>query len=158
VRLRDRHAGVFAREFKLLEEMTSATVSRRVTSAALIGGFAVIALAISLVGLYGTLSMQVEQRRREIGIRMALGASRVSILRMILNQGARILAGGLVVGLAGSLAAGYLVRHMLYGVGPADLQSISWAVALLCAAGLCACLAPAIGAIRVDPARTLRAE
>ena len=150
--------GAFARGFSNLEDVAGATVRDRLSSTTVIGGFALLGLVISLLGLYGTLSMQVQRRRREIGVRVALGASPGSILGLVVGQGTRILCGGLAIGLAASIGAGYAIRHVLYHVDALDATSILWAVGLLSAASMCACLAPALAALRVDPAAALRAE
>ncbi|CAN5658554.1 ABC transporter permease [soil metagenome] len=122
----------------------------------LLAGFGMLALFLAAVGIYGVLAYAVAQRSAEIGIRMALGSSSTAIFRMVVVQGARLLGIGLVLGVAGSLALGRLVRSMLYGVEPTDPLVISAVLALLSATALIACLLPARRAMKVDPLVAMR--
>jgi putative ABC transport system permease protein len=124
----------------------------------LIGSFAAIAVVMVLAGLYGVLSQLVGQRRREIGVRLALGATRGSILRLILRQGSLLIAVGLVAGLVASQAAGRLLRSFLYGVEPTDMVTYLAVALLLVAVGLVAGLLPAQRASHIDPMTALRCE
>lgn len=124
----------------------------------LIGSFAAMALIMVLAGLYGVLSQLVGQRRREIGVRMALGATRGSILRMILRQGAALIVTGLAVGLVASLAGGRVIRGFLFGVTPTDAWTYLAVAMVLAAVGLGAALLPARRAAKVDPIVALRYE
>ena len=120
--------------------------------------FAGLALVLSTVGLYGVLSFSALRRLREIGIRLALGAQRSDILRLVLSEGGRLLALGLALGLAGVFAAAQVLRSFLFEVSPLD-PSVSIGVSLLLiAAALTAAWWPARRAARVDPIVTLRAE
>ncbi|HEY6291279.1 MAG TPA: ABC transporter permease [Terriglobia bacterium] len=124
----------------------------------LTGSFAGVAILMVLTGLYGVLSQLVGQRRREIGVRMALGATNRSILRMILRQGSILALAGLALGLLAALAAGRLLRAFLYGVKPLDAATyVAVAVALL-ALSIAAALLPARRASRIDPMAALRSE
>jgi predicted permease len=122
----------------------------------LLAGFGALALLLAAIGLYGVLAYSVAQRRPEIGIRMALGSSAAGIFRMVVGQGARLVVLGLVLGLAGTLAVGRLVRGMLYGVEPGDPLILAGVIALLAAAALAACLLPARRAMKVDPMVAIR--
>jgi putative ABC transport system permease protein len=120
--------------------------------------FAGLALVLSTVGLYGVLSYSALRRLREIGIRLALGAQRADILRLVLGEGVRLLGLGLALGLAGVFAAAQVLRSFLFEVSPLD-PSVSLGVSvLLIAAALTAAWWPARRAARIDPIITLRAE
>jgi len=118
--------------------------------------FGGLALFLAAVGLYGVMAFSVNQRRREMGVRMALGAERVSILGLVLSRGARQLLVGMAIGLAGGAALGRPMRFVLYGVEAAD-PLVYFLIALtLGAAGLLACILPARAATRADPVETMR--
>jgi predicted permease len=124
----------------------------------LIGSFAGVAILMVMVGLYGILAQFVNQRRQEIGVRMALGASGESILALILRQGSVLIGTGLIIGLAGSLAASKLIASFLYDVQPMDIESHAGAAAALLVVGLLAALVPARRASVIEPMEALRAE
>jgi predicted permease len=123
----------------------------------LMGVFAAAALMLAVVGIYGVMSYLVMQRRREIGIRLALGAHGGDILRLVVGNGAKLIAAGILLGLAASFALQRLVASLLFGVTAADLAS-GVAVALLAGVALLACYVPALRATRVDPLNALRQE
>jgi ABC-type antimicrobial peptide transport system permease subunit len=123
---------------------------------ALLSVFGLLALGLASIGLYGILAHAVNQRKREIGLRMALGASPPSMLRLILGQGMSLVATGVVIGLAAALVVGRLLRTMLYGVGAADPVSLAGAALMLGGVALLACYLPARWATRVDPLVALR--
>lgn len=120
--------------------------------------FGALALLMSGVGLYGLTSYYVSERRREIGIRMALGADARRVVNAVLGDAFRVTVGGVAAGAAVALAVAQLLRTMLFGVTTYDAATLLVAPALLLAAALIACLAPAVRATRVDPMLTLRAE
>jgi predicted permease len=121
-------------------------------------GFAVLSLVLASVGLYGVLAYLVAQRTSEIGVRMALGARRGQVLRLVLADGMRPALVGLAFGLMGGLGAARMIRELLYGVKPMDARVFAGvAVILLCVAGM-ACAMPAWRASRLDPVKTLRME
>lgn len=123
---------------------------------ALLSVFGLLALALASVGLYGILAYSVNQRKREIGLRMALGAGRFGVLGLILKQGMSLVVAGLVTGLVAALFADRLLSRMLYGLSPSDPVSIAGAAFLLLLIALLACYLPARGASRVDPLVALR--
>ncbi|HWE00172.1 MAG TPA: ABC transporter permease [Bryobacteraceae bacterium] len=122
----------------------------------MLGIFGLLALALASIGLYGILAYSVNERKREIGLRMALGATQNSVLALVLRDGMRLVATGMVLGLAASLAAGTVLRGLLYGVGAADPLSMALASGTLLAVALLACWLPARWATRVDPNEALR--
>lgn len=124
----------------------------------LLGTFGGLAIVLASVGMFGVISYTVAQRTREIGIRMALGATPGSVLSLVLHECGAMLALGTCIGLAGVFAAHRLLEGMLFGVGSLDPASIAGAGALLGAVALAACVVPARRAMRVDPAIALRYE
>jgi ABC-type antimicrobial peptide transport system permease subunit len=122
----------------------------------LLTAFGLLALGLASMGLYGVLAYSVQQRRREIGVRMALGASRMSVLRLVIAQGMAMVFAGMAVGVAASMASGRVLGRLLYGVSATDPLSVTAAAAVLTAVALVACLVPARGATRVDPLVALR--
>ena len=124
----------------------------------LLGAFALAAVVLAAVGVYGTLAYVVSQRTREIGIRVALGARRHAIVRMMLRHGMTPALAGCAVGLVGSLWLAGFLRSLLFGVEPNDIPTLACAIVFLCAVALCACLVPVLRASRVDPVITLRQE
>jgi putative ABC transport system permease protein len=121
-----------------------------------VGLFSGAALFLAAVGLYGVLSYSVAQRKREIGVRIALGAQSTSILRLVIKQGLRVVGVGLVIGLAGALALSHAITGILYGVSANDLVSIGLSLVILSFVALIACLLPAFRATRIDPITALR--
>jgi putative ABC transport system permease protein len=124
--------------------------------ATLAGGFGVLALVLSSVGLYGLLAYRVTQRSKEIGIRMALGASDRGVVALVLLNGMRLLAGGVVLGYPAAWVASRAVASMLYGLNPADPATMAAAIAVLAGAAGLASYVPARRASRVDPLVVLR--
>ncbi len=123
---------------------------------ALLSVFGLLALGLASIGLYGIMAYSVNQRRREIGLRMALGAARPSVLRLILKQGMSLVALGVLIGLGAALLVGRLLSRMLYGVSASDPLSVAGAAVVLLAIALLACYLPARWASRVDPLVALR--
>ena len=155
-RLASWNAAVVVRSGRSLEAGLRQTIRPRLRAGSLVGAFALLGLLIGMVGLYGTLSADVSRQRRELGIRLALGASAGSILGRVLGRGLRLVAAGVVLGMAGSAGAAVLIRRHLFGIGPWDGVSFATAVALMVAAASIAILVPALRAARLDPAATLR--
>jgi putative ABC transport system permease protein len=116
-----------------------------------------VALLLASVGIYGVMSYLVTQRTREIGIRLALGATAGDILRLIVGNGARLIVAGIVIGIAASFGLAQLVRTLLFGVTTADAAT-GIAIAVLAGVSLAACYLPALRASRVDPLVALHYE
>jgi predicted permease len=141
---------------RTVEEIYADSLARRRFDTLLVSLFAAAALALGLVGLYGVMAFSVARRTREIGVRMALGARGGSVTGMVLAEGARLTAAGLIVGLAGALAATRLLSSLLFGIEPHDPATFAAVAALLVALALTACWLPARRAARIDPARALQ--
>jgi macrolide transport system ATP-binding/permease protein len=127
-------------------------------SAWLVGGFAALALLLSVVGLYGVVAYSVSQRTREIGVRMALGAQRSMVYELILKQAAWLIAIGIVAGLLGSMAAATTMRKLLFGTEAWDGFTLVSVAVVLGSAALAASYLPARRAASVNPLEALRAE
>jgi putative ABC transport system permease protein len=124
----------------------------------LFGGFAAVALLLATIGIYGVMSFAVTQRRHEIGVRMALGARRSDVIRLIMASGLRMALAGLGIGLTGAIALGRLMHSTLYGVQIADLSSLTAVAVLFLAVALLACWVPARRSAAIDPMQALRNE
>ncbi|MBC7897977.1 MAG: ABC transporter permease [Cytophagaceae bacterium] len=124
----------------------------------LLAVFAALALVLASLGIYGVVSFGVQQRRREIGIRMALGASVGNVQGMVVRQGLRLAAFGVVIGVVGAFALSGLLRGVLYGVQPTDPLTFIAVIVILTVAALLACVLPARRASRIDPQRAIRVE
>lgn len=122
----------------------------------LLSAFGLLALALACIGLYGIMAYSVNQRQREIGVRMALGAAQNSVVRLILRQGMVLVAIGVAIGFIISLATGRLLARMLYGIGASDPFSVIAAAVVLLVVALLACSVPAFRASRIDPLSALR--
>jgi ABC-type antimicrobial peptide transport system permease subunit len=120
--------------------------------------FAAIAVTLAVIGVYGVLAWAVAQRVGEIGVRMALGAQRADVVRMILRQGARMIAGGLVLGTAGAVAVGRVLAARIPEVGAADPIVLAVAALTLTSAALAASWLPARSAAHVNPMQALRRD
>lgn len=138
-------------EVSSMNERIAATIGPRRTPVVLASGFAVVALVLSAIGIYGVLAYLVTTRRKEIGIRLALGSSAREVFGMILRQGAAIVALGLAVGLAGAFALRSAIASQLHGIEPLDPAVWISVVAVLATVALIACWIPARRATRVDP-------
>ena len=141
-----------------LEEVLAEDLAAARFLAALMAAFAATAVALAAVGLFGLLSFLAGRRRREIGVRMALGAGRGRILALLLRQGAALTGAGLALGLAGAYAATRALSGLLYGVPATDAPSFAAGAAALAAVAALACYLPARRATAVDPAEVIRAE
>ena len=126
--------------------------------AELLGGFGFLALLLAVMGTYGVMSYSVSQRTRELGIRMALGAQRIDVLRLVVAAGMAMVSVGVVVGLGLSTLLAHFMNTLLYGIGIFDAPSFLGTATLLIVVALLACLVPARRASRVDPMIALRYE
>jgi predicted permease len=145
-------------KLRTMDDVFGDAIGRPRLLAQLLGIFAGLALLLAAIGSYGVLSYMVTERRREIGIRMALGADRRSVLRLVLSQGLRLTLFGVVLGLAAAFAIDRLLASLLFGVRPSDPVTIVAVVVLIGGVALVACYLPARGATRVDPMIVLREE
>jgi ABC-type antimicrobial peptide transport system permease subunit len=134
------------------------TINQEITFAELCSGFAILALVIAGVGLYGTVSYNVARRTGEIGIRMALGAQRGGVVRMVLREVLVLVAGGLAIGMVTALGTSKFVASFLYGMKANDPLTLTLAVMTLLGTALAAGYAPARRASRIDPMIALRQE
>jgi putative ABC transport system permease protein len=126
--------------------------------AVLSGALGLLAALLAVVGLYGVMSFSVSQRTREMGVRMALGATRNDVVRLVVGQGPRLTLTGVAVGLVLALAFTHVIAAMLYGVKPTDVATFLGVSLLLSAVALVACYIPARRATKVDPLAALRYE
>jgi predicted permease len=141
-----------------MEEIISESLSSRRFAMILLGIFATLALILASIGIYGVISYLVGQRRHEIGVRVALGARRTDVLRLVLSQGARLATFGIVIGLACSFGLARLMAKMLYGVSAADPLTFTAVAVVLGVVALGACYIPARRAMQVDPVIALKYE
>jgi predicted permease len=139
-------------------EVVAESIASQRFSLILLGAFAGLALLLAGIGIYGVLSYLVGQRTREIGVRMALGAQRLDVLRVVLGDGARMTMVGAAIGLVAALALTRLMASMLFGVKPTDPVTFAAVAVLLCGIALIACYLPARRAAKVDPMVALRYE
>jgi predicted permease len=140
------------------EEVVTNSIASQRFSLILLGAFAGLALLLASIGIYGVLSYLVGQRTQEIGVRMALGAQRLDVLRMVLGDGARMALVGAAIGLVAALALTRLMASMLFGVRPTDPVTFAAVAVLLSGIALFACYLPARRAAKVDPMVALRYE
>jgi putative ABC transport system permease protein len=144
-----------------MDDLMSESMASRNLPSLLLGTFAMLALLLSSVGIYGVVAYSVMRRTREIGIRMALGADRGRVFRMIVGQGVGMAGAGLGIGTLAATALVYLLptySHLLYGVGKSDPLTLLEVLSLLLLAALIACYVPARRAMRTDPTNSLRCE
>jgi ABC-type antimicrobial peptide transport system permease subunit len=145
-------------DVKSMPERVSTSVSDRKAAMVICLVFALLALALSAIGIYGVLAYTVTQRTREFGIRMALGASAGDVVTMVIRHGVRLAAIGLAIGIAGALALTRLMATMLYGVKPTDPVVFGGVSAALMLVALAASIVPSVRISRIRPANALRYE
>ncbi|HEX6069119.1 MAG TPA: ABC transporter permease [Longimicrobiaceae bacterium] len=150
--------GNFSIQYRTLEAQLDASLARERLLAMLSGLFGGLALVLAVVGLYGTMAYSVAQRRGEIGIRIALGAARTRVMRLVLGEAGRLVVAGLLLGAVGALVATRWVESFLFGVAPSDLATWTASATTLALAAVAACAIPAWRAARMDPNAVLRAE
>jgi len=139
-----------------LEDVVARAFAIRQLASVVVSAFSAVALLLAAVGLYGVLSYSVSQKKRELGVRIALGAQPTSILALVVSQGLRIVGIGLLIGLVTALALSGLIAGILYGVSATDPVSIAVSVLGLGLTALIACFLPAFRASRIDPITALR--
>ncbi len=152
----DKNVPVF--RVRTLPDYFSQSIAQPRLNAMLVGLFALIALLLAAAGIFGVMSYSVTQRTQEIGIRLALGAQRYDVLRLVVLQGMRFVGAGIVLGLIGVFVCTRLMQSLLFGIGATDLRTMFAVTVILAAVAFIACLLPARRATLVDPARALRAE
>jgi putative ABC transport system permease protein len=141
-----------------LQDLVANSLNDRRFMLTLLLAFAVVAVGLAATGVYGVMTLVSAQRRREFGVRLALGAGRGEILRMVLREGSAIILVGIATGLVGALVMGQLLRGFLFGIGPYDPWTVAGVCAVLAIVAAIACLLPAVRATRVNPLVALRAE
>jgi putative ABC transport system permease protein len=141
-----------------LDDIAASSAALTRLAMRLLAGFAVVALALAAIGIYGVMAYSVRRRTRELGTRVALGASRADILRLVMREGVVITAAGLAAGLAAGWMAARSLTAVLYDVPPSDPATLAAAAAVLALTAMAACYLPARRAAAVDPSRTLAAE
>jgi predicted permease len=141
-----------------LDEVLSSSLSVRRFSMEMVALFAATALLLASLGIYGTISFLVNEQSREIAIRLALGAQRRDILKMVLREGLSLAGAGAGVGLVSALIVSHLMAGLLYGVSPYDLSTFAGVTAVLTAVAIAASYVPALRAMRLDPVTTLHSE
>jgi ABC-type antimicrobial peptide transport system permease subunit len=139
-----------------MDELLAQSLAPRKLSMILLEIFAVLALVLSCVGIYGVISYLVSQRTHEIGVRMALGAQRSDVMRLVLGEGAKMALIGVAIGIAGALGLIQLIANQLFGVTAHDPLTFITGAILLTLVALLACYLPARRAVRVDPVEALR--
>jgi len=141
-----------------LDELVAKTVSPRRFALAVIVGFAGLALLLAVAGVYGLLSALMSARQREVGLRVALGASRSDIIQLVVGRGLVLTTAGLIIGVSGALGAGRMLQSFLFGITPADPLAVGASAAFMWFAALIACYLPARRAAGADPVTVLRGE
>jgi predicted permease len=151
-------SGVPAPKMRTMQEVVDRSVAQRRFEMEIAGGFGIAAMVLAALGIYGVVAYGVALRRRELGVRMALGARAAEVRALVLRRGLRPVIAGLCAGLIAALAAGHLVRALLFGVAAADPLTLGGAATMLASVAIAACLLPAYRAAAIDPARILRED
>jgi putative ABC transport system permease protein len=141
-----------------MEELLNLSTAEPQFQSRVLGAFAAVSLLLAIVGIYGVMAYAVAGRTREIGIRMALGATTRDVRLLVLSRSAGLIAAGLVLGLAGALATTRVLRDLLFELAPTDPLTLATVATLLAAVALAAAYVPARSATRVDPVTALRYE
>ncbi|HSQ32046.1 MAG TPA: ABC transporter permease [Gemmatimonadaceae bacterium] len=154
----DYNPGLTVVRGETMDQLIAGPLAQPRLSTLLLSAFGVVALMLAAIGLYGVMSSAVRQQAREIGIRVALGATPGRVRRLVLRDAAAVLGAGALIGLGAALLSTRLLSSQLFGISPTDPMSLVGACAILLAVGLCAAYAPARWATKIDPARALRQE
>jgi ABC-type antimicrobial peptide transport system permease subunit len=141
-----------------MTDVVAESLAERRLVAVLVAGFAMVALVLAAIGIYGTAASAVAERTREIGIRVALGAEPRRLVRLILTRPVRLVSFGLLAGLCGAIGLAGLIRGLLYGVKPADPATLGAVAVVVVVVAMVAAWIPARWAIRADPAGVLKAD
>ena len=144
------------RRARTLDELAGDATARYRFRATLIGTFAVLALLVASVGVFGVLAYSVQQRSREFSVRLALGASGSHVIRLVLGSAVRVVLGGVAAGLALSAVVSRSITTFLFGVTPLDPLTYAAVITVLALTAAVAVLAPAVRATRIDPVETFR--
>jgi len=145
-------------DVRALDQVVAAALSQARFTTLLLGGFAGLALTLAAIGIYGVISLLVARRRREIGIRIALGARPALILEMVIVRGIRLVVVGVAIGLVAAAALTHVMTSLLYGVRPFDPLTFAAVPAILGSVAILACVVPAARAARLNPVIALREE
>jgi putative ABC transport system permease protein len=156
--MRDANPNLVLFDAQTMDHLLDAPLAQPRLSALLLTGFSLVALLLSAIGLYGVMASTVRQQTRDIGVRVALGATPRDVRRLVLGDAVQVVGAGALTGVAGALVAGRLLASQLFGVSPVDPVSISVATAALLAIGVGAAYVPARRATRIDPVDALRSE
>jgi putative ABC transport system permease protein len=156
--LRSLEPNIMLHRPRSMDEIAAASTSIAQLAMRLLAGFAAVALTLAAIGIYGVMAYSVRQRTREIGTRVALGADRGAIVRLVMRQGAIITVAGLTAGLVIGLATARTLSSILFGVPPWDPIALAVSALLLVATAMAACYLPARRAAGIDPARTLTVD
>jgi ABC-type antimicrobial peptide transport system permease subunit len=154
--VRDADASMPVSLVATMDRVVGDSIASRRFATALLAAFAVLALTLAGIGIYGVIAYGVSQRRYEIGIRVAMGAPRRSIIRLVLDEAGVMTVAGVVIGIVGAAAVQHFIRAMLVGVTPGDVPTFLGVVASLSAVALAACVVPARRATSVSPTEALR--
>jgi ABC-type antimicrobial peptide transport system permease subunit len=156
--VREVDAAVPVVRLRDMDSVYAESIRRPRLLAELLGAFAGLALLLAAIGTYGVLSYMVRERRREIGIRVVLGATRSDVLTQIMKQGIQVTAIGVAIGLGGALAVNQLIASLLFGVQPTDILTTAFVIATITAVAVIASWLPAWRASRLDPNVVLRED
>jgi len=143
-------------DIRPLTAIVAASMSRQEFTSGLLGVFAILATTLAVVGLYGVMTLFVTERRREFGIRMALGARPADLLRLVMREAVWMVGIGATAGIAGALALRRVVSNLLFGITASDATTYAASTAIVCIVGLVACYLPARRAVALDPVHALR--
>jgi len=156
--VRDVDPSIPIAHLREMDEVFTESIQRPRLLAQLLAAFSALALLLAAVGTYGVLAYMVAERRREIGIRMALGAGRSRVLRDVVREGLQLTAVGVVAGTGSAFLLNRLITSLLFGVGPTDATTFATAIPTIALVAVVACSLPAWRASRLDPNVVLRSE